>query len=132
MNVSLNDAQQFLAWLSRATGKLYRLLSEAEWEYAAQAGSGREQVARAGANQANCVGCGSRWDSKQTAPVGSFDANAYGLHDLLGNVWEWTAEGGLRGGAWVADPSYARSANRIGNATVYRDGFVGFRVARTL
>jgi hypothetical protein len=92
MNVNWDDAQQYVAWLSRTTGKTYRFLSEAEWEYAAQAGSAREQVARPGANEANCDVCGSRWDRKQTAPVGSFAANAFGLHDMLGNVSEWAAD----------------------------------------
>jgi formylglycine-generating enzyme required for sulfatase activity len=155
MNVSWDDAQQYVAWLSRKTGKFYRLLSEAEWEYAAQAGSGREAVAAQGANQANCFGCGSRWGGRQTAPVGSFAANAFGLHDMLGNVWEWTADcwndnhagaaadgsarqGGdcsrrvLRGGSWIFFPEFARSAFRDGSTTAFRDGYFGFRVARTL
>jgi formylglycine-generating enzyme required for sulfatase activity len=154
IDVSWYDAQDYVAWLSKRTGKAYRLLSEAEWEYAAQAGSGREQAAQAGANQANCVGCGSRWDAKQTAPVGSFAANAFGLHDMLGNVWEWTADcwnenlsglptGGsahasgdcarrvLRGGAWNTNPGDARSAVRW-VTTFNRFVNFGFRVARTL
>jgi formylglycine-generating enzyme required for sulfatase activity len=155
MNVTWDDAQQYVAWLSRKTGKPYRLLSEAEWEYVAQAGSGREQAAQAGANKANCDGCGSRWDNKQTAPVGSFAANAFGLHDMLGNVFEWTAdcwnEGHsgaasdgsarmsgecsrrvLRGGSWFINPGDARSASRSWNTSDYRYGSNGFRVARTL
>jgi formylglycine-generating enzyme required for sulfatase activity len=155
MNVSWDDAQQYVAWLSRRTGKTYRLLSEAEWEYAAQAGGGGEQAAQPGANQANCAGCGSRWDSRQTAPVGSFAANAFGLHDMLGNVSEWTADcwndsisgsprdgsarqSGdcsrrvLRGGSWDSSPWLSRSAFRFGDTTVYRYVAYGFRVARTL
>jgi formylglycine-generating enzyme required for sulfatase activity len=155
MNVNWDDAQAYVAWLSRMTGKAYRLLSEAEWEYAAQAGSGREAAATRGANQANCNGCGSRWDNKQTAPVGSFAANAFGLHDMLGNVWEWTADcwneshagaaadgsmrlSGdcsrrvLRGGSWVSGPGSSRSADRGRDATDGRDDNDGFRVARTL
>jgi formylglycine-generating enzyme required for sulfatase activity len=155
MNVNWDDAQQYVAWLSRKTGKFYRLLSEAEWEYAAQAGSGREAVAAQGANQATCDGCGSLWDDRQTAPVGSFAANAFGLHDMLGTVWEWTADclndnhagaaadgsarqGGdcsrrvLRGGSWSSSPGYSRSAFRYRNTTVFRLDFDGFRVARTL
>jgi formylglycine-generating enzyme required for sulfatase activity len=155
MNVSWDDAQQYVAWLSRTTGKTYRLLSEAEWEYAAQAGSGREQAAQRGANQANCDGCGSRWDNKQTAPVGSFAANAFGLHDMLGNVWEWTADcwneshagaasdgsarmSGecsrrvLRGGSWRSFPGGTRSAYRDTYPSDFRFVFYGFRVARTL
>jgi formylglycine-generating enzyme required for sulfatase activity len=155
INVGWDDAQQYVAWLSRKTGKQYRLLSEAEWEYAAQAGGGREQAAQRGANQANCDGCGSRWDNKQTAPVGSFAANAFGLHDMLGNVWEWTADcwnesqagapgdgaartSGdcwlrvLRGGSWFGFPAFTRSAqrDRLITSGGSKDG--GFRVARTL
>ncbi len=155
INVSWNDAQSYLAWLSRRTGKSYRLLSEAEWEYAAQAGSGREAAATRGANQANCIGCGSRWDGRQAAPAGSFAANAFGLHDMLGNVWEWTADcwndnhdGALadgsvrltgdcsrrvlRGGSWNFYPEFTRSADRIRYTSDIRLDFYGFRVARTL
>jgi formylglycine-generating enzyme required for sulfatase activity len=155
MNVSWDDAQAYVAWLSQKTGKPYRLLSEAEWEYAAQAGSGREAATTRGASEANCVGCGSRWDNRQAAPVGSFAANAFGLHDMLGNVWEWTADcwnaghdaalaegsarlGGdcsrrvLRGGSWLDDPEVTRSAIRFRYSTDYRSVFYGFRVARTL
>jgi formylglycine-generating enzyme required for sulfatase activity len=155
MNVSWDHAQQYVAWLSRKTGKSYRLLSEAEWEYAAQAGTGREAEATPGAGQANCYGCGSRWDNKQTAPVGSFAANAFGLHDMLGNVWEWTADcwndnhagaaadgsarlSGdcslrvLRGGSWGIIPAGSRSAIRGRFPTDIRGVSLGFRVARTL
>jgi formylglycine-generating enzyme required for sulfatase activity len=155
MNVNWDDAKAYVAWLSRRTGKSYRLLSEAEWEYAAQAGSGREVAVTRGANQANCDGCGSRWDDKQTAPVGSFAANAFGLHDMLGNVWEWTADcwndnhagaaadgsarqGGdcsprvRRGGSWSIGPEYSRSAIRDWNSSGSRFDYLGFRVARTL
>jgi formylglycine-generating enzyme required for sulfatase activity len=153
MNVSWYAAQQYIAWLSKRTGKAYRLLSEAEWEYAAQAGTGREAEVTAG--QANCRGCGSRWDYRQTAPVGSFPANAFGLHDMLGNVWEWTADcwneshagapadGSARlsgdcsrrvrrGGSWYYGPSLSRSAFRSGAPAGNYLDYDGFRVARTL
>jgi formylglycine-generating enzyme required for sulfatase activity len=155
INVSWDDAQAYVAWLSQKTGKPYRLLSEAEWEYAAQAGTGREVAASQGANQANCNGCGSSWDSKQTAPVGSFAATTFGLHDMLGNVWEWTADcwndsqagAGvdasarlrgdcsrrvLRGGSWLDFLGGTRSAVRGRFTSDSRDVSLGFRVARTL
>ena len=150
IDVSWHDAQDYVAWLSKRTGKAYRLLSEAEWEYAAQAGTGREATVQAGANQANCTECGSKWDSKQPAPIGSFAANAFGLHDMLGNVWEWTEdcpgnpfarfvpnspecwERVLRGGSWFDLPRFARSAFRFRNPSAIRLVFNGFRVARTL
>ena len=94
INVSWEDAEAYTKWLSGQTGERYRLPSEAEWEYAARAGSvtkyswGNE----IGSNRANCRACGSQWDKKQTAPVGSFSPNGWGLHDLHGNVWEWVQD----------------------------------------
>ena len=156
MNVSWDDAQGYVRWLSRETGEAYRLLSEAEWEYAARAGTRTRYWwgDAIGRNRANCRGCGSRWDGEQTAPVGSFTANAFGLHDVYGNVWEWVedcwndsyrgapSDGSvwqsgdcgrrvLRGGSWDIAPGYLRSALRGGNATGHRDFTAGFRVART-
>ena len=89
INVSWDDAQRYVEWLSVQTGATYRLPTEAEWEYAARAGSRTrywwgEEI---GTDFANCVGCGSAWE-RQTAPVGSFAANAFGLHDVHGNVRE--------------------------------------------
>jgi formylglycine-generating enzyme required for sulfatase activity len=90
INVSWGDAKLFVAWLSRLTGKEYRLLTEAEWEYAARAGSNTRYSwgDEPGSGRANCSGCGGAW-TLQTAPVGSFRPNAFGLHDMEGNVWEW-------------------------------------------
>lgn len=180
INVSWDDARQYAVWLARLTGKDYRLLSEAEWEYAARAGTttayawGDEVVsgnanrladgtttaaslrAEMGDGNANCGECGSRWDNKQTAPVGSFKANAFGLEDMHGNVWEWVEDrshddyhgaptdasawlkGGstsrrvLRGGAWNSFPEDVRSASRVGGASGERNNSGGFRVARDL
>ena len=92
--VSWEDAKAYVGWLSRKTGERYRLLSEAEWEYAARAGTRTRYHwgHSIGRNQANCDGCGSRWDDEKTAPVGSFPANGFGLHDVHGNVWEWVED----------------------------------------
>lgn len=158
INVSRDDAQAYAAWLSKKTGKSYRLLSESEYEYATRAGT---QTAypwgnAVGTNNANCHACGSQWDAKQTAPVGSFAANRFGLYDMVGNVREWTedcyhnnysgapADGSawiegancyhrvVRGGSWLIAPAFLRSASRYWFATDYRLNYVGFRVARML
>ena len=146
-------------WLSRKTGKTYRLLSEAEWEYAARATS-RTMFPwgnSIGSGYANCDGCGSVWDDDLTAPVGSFAPNAFGLHDMNGNVYEWVEDcwhsnylgapsdgsawtrGGvcqiriLRGGSYDDTPILVRSANRDGNLASDRYNlFSGIRVSRTL
>jgi formylglycine-generating enzyme required for sulfatase activity len=159
INVSWDDAQTYVKWLSRITRRDYRLLSEAEYEYAARAGTQTEypwgDFIRQGKPKANCDGCGSQWDNKQTAPVGSFAANRFGLYDMVGNVWEWTedcrndsykgapADGSawssgncqnrmVRGGSWNEDPESLRSAHRLGVAPGQRLNLLGFRVARTL
>jgi formylglycine-generating enzyme required for sulfatase activity len=157
INVNWYDAQQYVAWFSKMTGRTYRLPSEAEWEYAARAGSKKAYSwgDDFGKNKADCKGCGSRWDFKSPAPVGSFEANAFGLYDMNGNVWEWCQDkwhpdyqgapqngsvwqGGdaslrvLRGGSWGYDPRFLRSAIRVGSHPDVRNYDVGFRVARTL
>lgn len=92
INVTWQDANAYTEWLSEQTGSSYRLPSEREWEYAAKAGTltdywwGKE----IGENNANCIGCGSQWDGRQTAQVGSFQPNPFGLYDMIGNVSEWT------------------------------------------
>ena len=93
INVSWGDAQEYVAWLSKETGKSYRLPTEAEWEYAARAGSTTnyswgDDIRKEGKVMANCAGCGSEWDNQKTAPVGSFAANAFGLYDMHGNLRE--------------------------------------------
>ena len=173
--VSWNDAQTYAAWLSRWTGKEYRLPSEAEWEYAARAGtvtarhwgaSHEGQCLYANGVDAtmvslypdsvavqNAVSCSD--GHVYTAPVGSFAPNAGGIHDMLGNVWEWTDdcwnrsytgrpssssawESGqcgarvLRGGSWNSGPSDLRSAARLWITTHTRIYFNGFRVARAV
>ena len=92
--VSWDDAQEYVAWLSAQTGGEYRLPSEAEWEYATRAGAPTKYSwgHAIGVNRANCNGCGSQWDNRRTAPVGSFRANEFGLHDMHGNVFEWVAD----------------------------------------
>jgi len=92
INVSWDDASDYAAWLTKETGSQYQLPSEREWEYAAKAGTDTAYWwgDDLGSNKANCGQCGSQWDVQQTAPVGSFQPNAFGLYDVIGNVMEWT------------------------------------------
>ena len=94
IHVTRSDALAYAAWLSSQTGARYRLPSEAEWEYAARAGTATKWLwgDRFVAGLANCWECGSRWDKDRTAPVGSFPPNAWGLHDMAGNVHEMTLD----------------------------------------
>ena len=155
--VSWNDAKEYVAWLSSQTGAEYRLPSEAEWEYAARAGTATKYSwgNEIGANRANCDndGCGDRWE--YTAPVGSFAPNAFGLYDMHGNVWEWVedcwngsysgapSDGSawlrgdcavrvVRGGSWDDLAWLLRAALPLRLSTGDRYGTLGFRVARTL
>ena len=159
IDVSWEDAQQYVRWLSRKTGKKYRLPSEAEWEYAARAGtdtaySWGSRFYLPGSKRANCKGCGGRWDGRRTAPVGSFPKNGFGLYDVHGNVWErvedcmhnylraprdgsaWT--GGqcgirmMRSGSWKDNPVDIRASHRGVGATHKRSEHAGFRVALTI
>jgi len=156
-NLSWNDAQQYVAWLVKSTGQPYRLPSEAEWEYAARAGTGSRYWwgASLTPGMANCKGCGGSYDPREPLKVGSLPANAFGLHDMVGGVAQWVAdcwhptyqgapadgsawtepncrEGVLRGGSWRNDASYARSASRAYYDLGVRYPAHGFRVARPL
>lgn len=161
VNVSWDDAQSYVIWLRRKTGKPYRLLSEAEWEYAARAGtttrySFGDAISTSEANYGGALG--------ETQPVGSYRANGFGLHDMHGNVWEWVQDRWhddydeapndgtawetqdiveqmmerrsgsrrvLRGGSWSNDAASLRSAARSKLVAGSR-GISGFRVARAL
>jgi formylglycine-generating enzyme required for sulfatase activity len=162
--VNWDDVKAYVAWLAKTTGKPYRLLTEAEWEYAARAGtttpfwwgpSITPDQANYNGNHVYKGGGSTGEYRKGTVPAGGFSANAWGLHNVHGNVWEWCEDvwhdsyagapihgsawlqGGdssrrvLRGGAWSSDPGDLRAAGRDrGNSTV-RDIGLGFRVART-
>jgi formylglycine-generating enzyme required for sulfatase activity len=141
INVSWNDAQQYVAWLSAVTGKPYRLLTEAEYEYAARGGKQPQTTYPwgndIGKNNANCNGCGSKWDNQQTAPIGSYTAtgfvpsfapNGYGLYDMVGNVWEWVQDyyhdsyngAPTDGSAWT-DSGKCTSASRVARGGSWYD-----------
>jgi formylglycine-generating enzyme required for sulfatase activity len=161
INVSWQDTQDYLQWLSKKTGKRYRLLTEAEWEFAARNdtttpfSTGKTITT----DQANFNGTvtygGSRKGlyRKKTVEAGSLRPKGF-LHDLHGNVWEWVedcferysddpSDGAavtaancdmrvMRGGAWNSPPAHLRSAMRGRTDPVRRDSSIGFRVARTL
>jgi len=154
INVSWDDAQLFIDWMNRETGRHYRLPSEAEWEYAARGGATTRYYwgNGIGSNRANCDHCGSRWDNKRTAPVDSFRPNAFGLFGMLGNIKQWTedcwndnykdasgdgsarASGDCgrrvaRSGPWSLPPDYLRVSFRSGVLTVFRTFTLGFRLA---
>lgn len=173
--VSWTDATAYVEWLSRTTSKTYRLPSEAEWEYAARAGTGTARYWGDGRNEAcRFANVADRTAAQKlnrqqnnaaevfqcadnfiyTAPVGKFQPNGFGLHDMLGNVAEWVEDcwnndhrgaspgqyarlGGdcnvrvLRGAGWNSYPSFVRAAARDGDVASDRVNAVGFRVART-
>jgi Sulfatase-modifying factor enzyme 1 len=157
INVSFDDAKH-AGWLSRVTGKAYRLLTEAECEYVARAGTTTRYYwgDDIGKGNADCDGCGSKWDNKQTAPVGSFKPNAFRLYDMAGNVCEWFEDvwhnnyegaptdgsawiqGGdksrrvVRGGSWRKGPLLVRAATRVSDAAGARGNALGFRVGGRL
>ena len=170
INVSWDQAKAYVAWLTRMTGKPYRLLTEAEWEYAARGVTSADaphppypwgdQASHEYANYGTDQCCQGKAEGRDkwiyTAPVGQFPPNAFGLHDMHGNVWEWVedpwhddyrgapingsawTEGGeasrrvVRGGSWVNNPEGLRSATRDRVASDDRNFYLGFRVGRTL
>ena len=169
--VSWRDAFRYAEWLSEETGFAYRLPTEAEWEFAARAGSGAARFWSDDSNQACIYANVSDQSMKrlypddersfhecddgypQAAPVGRFTSNAFGLYDMLGNVWEWTcsvfdslsSEGPsrcvdywdpgqrvLRGGAWYLPPQAVRSGHRNAGTFGSQGVSIGFRVVREL
>ncbi len=162
---SWSDANAYIAWLnkkSQSSGRegqaaLYRLPTEAEWEYAARAGTTTTRYwgDAIGKDLAVCAHCGSPWDNQQPAQVGLYGHNQFGLYDMLGNVWQWTqdcwnrgyagapADGSawlegdcgqrvMRGGSWLSDPEALSSTNRSKDNAEQGSTSTGFRVARTL
>ena len=166
--VSLRDARMYVAWLSQTVGRPYRLLSEAEYEYAARAGTTTaywwgNEITRQHAHYSATGDLPSGHRNNQNAaavPVGTFKANAWGLFDVHGNVWQWTSEcngeighrdgstgigpgaadcrsagarsGVLRGGSWRSPAARLRAASRRVVRSGVRSDAVGFRVARAI
>jgi formylglycine-generating enzyme required for sulfatase activity len=155
INVSWSDAHDYLAWLSRRTGKTYRLPSEAEWEYAAHGGTSTPYSWGVSIKQhmANCADCGAGLDSARTVEVRHYPANGFGLFDMAGNAAEWvedcwhqTYRGApkdgsawlgdncsqrvLRGGSFDSAAAYAKPSARFRYDADVRYWANGFRVAR--
>ncbi len=146
IHVSWNDAVAYCEWLSRKTGKTYRLPTEAEWEYAARGGNKSKGYKYSGSDDVEAVAW--YWDNanKKTQPVGTKQPNELGIYDMSGNVWEWCEDwfkgypgsSGvsdytnsyrvLRGGGWINDATDCRSANRGSDSPGGRDSLIGFRV----
>jgi len=162
--VSWSDAQAYAKWLSSKTGHAYRLPSEAEWEYAARAGSrttrpwgqaGARDFANYGSDQCCAPFAAGRDRWLYTSPAGSFPPNAFGLYDMLGNVWQRTEDCGhadysgaprdgsawvtggdcttriVRGGGWFVSLDQLRSAARAADPAEFRKNDIGFRVVRS-
>jgi formylglycine-generating enzyme required for sulfatase activity len=152
--VSWDDAKGYVAWLRRMTGKDYRLLTEAEWEYSARAGNQARYSFGDDETQLGDYVWYARNSENKTQPVGTKKPNAFGLYDMDGNIWQWVEDCYLdsyqgapsdgsarieqcstrvvRGGAWGDDPRNLRSASRSMNRPVNRSNSLGFRVGRTL
>ncbi|MGF6917227.1 SUMF1/EgtB/PvdO family nonheme iron enzyme [Paraburkholderia sp. 40] len=156
-DLSWDDAQQYVKWLAKTTGKPYRLPTEAEWEYADRAGTTTaywwgEQMRK---GNANCKDCGDPWHKEGPENVGTFAANPLGLYDMNGGVWEWTADcwhntyqgapvdghawdspgcemRAIRGGSWREGGDYMLSATRFKYSAGVRQSQNGFRVVKDL
>ena len=146
------EAQAYVTWLAKKTGRPYRMMSEAEFEYANRAGSTTtfwwgDDI---GKTHANCNGCGSIWDRKMASPERSFPPNPFGLYDTAGNAWSWMADcwndsyvgaptdgspwltgdcttRTVRGAGWSTNYWILRAARRVGDAANGRHGTVGFQ-----
>ncbi|MBV9969656.1 MAG: formylglycine-generating enzyme family protein [Xanthobacteraceae bacterium] len=156
INVGWNDAAQYAAWLARMTGKPYRLLSEAEWEYAARAGTTTRFSFGEDDSELGRYAWFFKNSERKSQAVGMKAPNGFGLHDMHGNVYEWVSDpwhedyenaprdGSVwsddpvpnrhvaRSGSWFFDAKNLRSASRVGPPSNLQDGNVGFRIARDL
>ena len=157
IHVSWYDAVAYTKWLSVETGATYRLPTEAEWEYAARAGTDTKYSwgDEIQFGKANCDGCNSGSPVEKTTEVGQFEPNPWHLYDIHGNVWEWTldcwnrnygtaptdgtawttgdcARRVVRGGSWIASPFFVRSATRHFYSAENRVSLVGFRIVREI
>ncbi|MGF6753632.1 SUMF1/EgtB/PvdO family nonheme iron enzyme [Paraburkholderia sp. GAS42] len=156
-DLSWDDAQLYVKWLAKTTGKPYRLPTEAEWEYADRGGTSTQYWwgDRMSKGMANCKECGDPWHKEGPENVGTFAANPYGLHDMNGSVWEWVSDcwhnsyqGApsdgrtwdapgcnmrvIRGGSWREGANYMLTSTRFKYSASVRQSQDGFRVAKDL
>lgn len=153
INVNFGDAQAYVAWLRQRTGQPYRLLSEAEWEYAGRGGTAT-WYPFGNAIDPSRANYGRHHD--RTSEVGAYPPNGFGLHDMTANTAQWVADchhdsyagapadgsawdadldcklRNVRGGGWSLDGWSVRVAQRIGDPIAARNDHLGFRVARDL
>ena len=157
VNVDYFMAEGFAKWLSQRTGKRYRLPSEAEWEYAARAGTTTNYWFGddAGKEDLNCRKCKGAWPDHRNAPVGQYKPNPWGVYDMHGNAYEWTADcwtgdytgaprdgsarrdgdcslRAIRGGSWYYFSRQSRSASRAKNPAAVKSYWLSFRVVREI
>ncbi len=133
--VSWDDIQNYIQWISEKTGEIYRLPDEEEWEYACFAG---EKTKYCGDNKLTKVAWFEENSKDQTHPVGEKQGNAFGIHDMSGNIWEWTDSCGtedcltrkLKGGGWLYDKKLLRPSESLSFVPGLRSYSYGFRVAR--
>lgn len=142
MNISWQDAELYVKWLSQKTGRHYRLPSEAEWEYAARGGLSPHHLKGdlPENNSTGCDNCVGQWANIQTSVVGRLEPNVFGLFDTQGNIWEWVADCAdcecetriLRGAALGDGKTVSRASRRLRNSGSDRNGHAGLRVAMSL
>lgn len=150
IHVSRYDAEAYCKWLSEQTGKKYRLLTEAEWEYAAKGGKRHDKYIFSGGNDIDKVGWYAGNSEQRTHPVGKKKPNGLGIYDMSGNVWEWCSDwygpyksdtvtdpvgpasgdnGVLRGGAWRFYDTRTRCTTRRDTQPAFNGSGIGFRIA---
>jgi formylglycine-generating enzyme required for sulfatase activity len=158
INVSFHDALAYCKWLSKKYNRVFRLPTEAEWEYIARSVEKKKKLGfknLIGIGDANCDDCRFFWEKESTKPVGSYEANSYNLYDVLGNVWEWTCSAytrsyngqekiclasneldgktiAVRGGSWKSSKKILKAYVRYNNFPGYKSNDLGFRIVEEL
>lgn len=157
INVTMHDAIAYCKWLSKKHNRIYRLPTEAEWEYIARTTYKNKLGFKdlIGLGDANCDGCRFFWEDDNTKPVGNYNPNSYNLYDTFGNVWEWTCSAYtrkyngeekrclpaiemdgktivVRGGSWKSSKKILKAYIRYNNFPGYKSNDLGFRIVEEL